>query len=241
MLIATKCAFMQQIQKAASAGYIFYTSGSVKPHKLMVLIKKFKKNYSVNQPRQKAYRERTKGKASAKFYAYIHPEDDNAFFWVLLLTEGEHGAKQSESLSNLLIKKQRIEYSYFQLIQNPSNTDKPSFTWSLKTEALLSFKDKLRKAVRKKQLRNIRKVMDDIGWLPGFSGIRKQKKEIQKLFKYEAKRYFRSLSDDKIKNLYLRQIKIKQIKYIDSFVRKAEENQRTVKEQIRISLFNKRE
>jgi len=240
MLLLTRLSFMQQIQKAATSGYVHYTTGTCLAIKLSGLVKKFQKSYEINQSRQQVYRKKLQGEASAKFFIYAHPTDKKAFFWVLMVTQGQHLAHALEDLQDLRERKTRLTYGDYQLIQKPSLKGKPSFTWSLTTAAYHYYASLIRTTLRSRHSGASQDLLKHLSVMPGFSGIRQQRKDLQKIWQGEAKRHFKDMSDRKIQNNYTRQQKIEQVIYLDSFVKKMLENDLTVTQQIKTHRENLR-
>lgn len=233
MLILTRLSFLQQIQKAATHGYVLYQLGKVVAEKLPGLVKKFEKYYEINQTRQQCYRKKLQGKASAKLYIYAHPDDKQSFFWVLMLTDGAHLAKELEKLKDLRIKSTRLQYGDYQLIQKPSQIGKPSFTWSLTSDAMHFYTSEIRRLIRSRNLGEIRIFQKHLAVMAGFSGVRSQKKVLQKIFTTEAKRHFAVVADDKIPNQYTRQRKTETVIYLEAFIKKMIAADLTVMQQLK--------
>ncbi|MBE0471862.1 MAG: hypothetical protein IBX55_20425 [Methyloprofundus sp.] len=233
MLLLTRLSFMQQIQKAASSGYVYYTTGTCPAIKLPGLVKKFEKAYQVNETRQQVYRKKRKGDASAKFFVYAHPTDKTVFFWVLMVTQGQHLAHALEYLHDLRARKSRLIYGDYQLIQKPSSLGRPSFTWSLTTDAYHYYASLIRITLRSHHSGAAQDLLKHLSVMPGFSGVRQQRKDLQKVWQGEAKRHYKSLEDRKIQNAYTRQQKVEQVIYLDGFVNKMLENDLTVTQQIK--------
>lgn len=240
MLILTRLSFMQQTQKAATSGYVYYTTGTCPAIKLPGLVKKFEKSYQVNQTRQQVYRKKQKGDASAKFFVYAHPTDKTAFFWVLMLTQGQHLAHALEDLHDLRARKSRLSYGDYQLIQKPSSKGKPAFTWSLTTDAYHYYASLIRKTLRSHHAGAAQDLMKHLSVMPGFSGVRKQRKDLQKIWQGEARRHFKTLEERKIQNAYTRQQKVEQVISIEGFIKKMLENDLTVTQQLKTHRENLR-
>lgn len=237
MLITTRLSFLQQIQKAAISGYFFYTTGSIEIEKLPNLIKKFEKLYQINQTRQQAYTKRLKGLSSAKFYCYADeaPNKETNVFWVLLFTAGKTEAQHNENLKDLRLKKQRFEYSDYQLIQKPRLDGKQKFTFHLKTDSLEYYQQQIRKVVRNKNFSQLNNLIQHINLMPGFAGVRSQKKKLQSILKGEIKKYLSpqdQIKVPKMTNFYHRQQKLQHIKRLNQFIKQMLENDRTVKQQL---------
>lgn len=240
MLLLTRLSFMQQIQKAATSGYVYYITGTCTAIKLPGLVKKFEKYYQINQTRQQVYRKKQKGDASAKFFIYAHTTDKTAFFWVLMVTQGQHLSHEIEKLQNLTERKTRLIYGDYQLIQKPSSKGKPSFTWSLTTDAFHYYSSLIRNTLRSHNSGAANDLLKHLSLMPGFVGIRQQRKDLQKIWQCEAKRHFKTLGDRKIQNNYTRQQKVEQVIYLEGFIKKMLENDLTVTQQIKTHRENLR-
>lgn len=235
MLITTRTAFLQQIQKSATNGYIFYTSGEIQASKLPKLTKKFADEYDTNLNRQKAYRRKKKGLGNAKFYVFASSVDNpTCFFWVLMITKGKHPAHQQEQLISLLERKSRLKYLNFELVKQPSTTGRTSFTWRLDKEAFFFLKEAVEKAVRSKNLNKVRQTAQSLNYLPGFAGIRAQRFKLIGVLKSEARRNFKKALEVEIPNFFTRQVKVYSVIYLDAFIRKLEASDRTILEQLHI-------
>lgn len=238
MLITTRLSFLQQVQKAAISGYYRYTTGSTEIEKLPNLIKKFEKLYQINQTRQQAYTKRLKGLSSAKFYCYADetPNKETNVFWVLLFTQGKTSASENEQLRDLRIKKERFEYSDYQLIQKPRTDGKQKFTFQIKTDSLNYYQDKIRNLVRNKRFSELNHLIQHINLMPGFSGVRNQKKKLQSILKGEIKKHLSSQDQirvPKMTNFYHRQQPLQSIKRLIVFIKQMNDNDRSVKQQLR--------
>lgn len=237
MLITTRLSFLQQIQKAAISGYFYYTTGSIEIEKLPNLIKKFERLYQINQTRQQAYSKRLKGLSSAKFYCYADevPNKETNVFWALLFTQGKTAARENELLKDLRIKKERFEYSDYQLVQKPRSDGKQKFTFRLKTDSLEYYHQQIRKVVRNKNLSQLNNLIQHINLMPGFAGVRSQKKKLQSILKGELKKHLNpqdQIKVQKMTNFYHRQQKLQHIKRLNLFITQMLENDRTIKQQL---------
>ena len=241
MLILTRQSFLQNIQKAAIAGHFFWISGDVPVEKLPNFIDKMEKAYQPNKTRQAAYYDRKNGKASAKLFVYASPENERAFRYVLMLTEGEHLAHKLEKLKNLKNRAERVVYGDFHLVMKPNQKNgKPLFTWALKPDGLNRSKEDIRKTVRSRNQGAIEHLIKHLGLMPGFSGVRLQKKELQSVLNGELKRNKIALKSTKITNLYLRQVKTEKVAYIASFCEKLANSDNTVLQQLKAHRDNAR-
>lgn len=245
MLITRRISFLQSIQKAATNGYFFYTSGKVQANKLPRFMNKIQKTYHPNESNQQCWRRKKQGLGNAKFYVYPCETDASglSFYWILMLTEGKHIAKEQESLKDLRCRKDRLVFSNYQLIQKPNLNGKESFTFKLTGEAFDYYLDNLRKAVRSKQGFRIAHWKNQIEQLSGFAGVRLQRKQVIKHYRAEIKKAFKLEEAGellKFNNWYSRQVPVDSVKNIDVFVKNMLENNLTAKQQLKKYFENKR-
>lgn len=234
MLITRRISFLQAIQKAAFNGYVHYTTGRVSVEKFPAFVKKINEQYQPNLTSQQNYRRKLKGLARAKFYCYPDEQDPSGLmiFFVIMITKGQHPAFELEQLQDLRLKKSRLIYSDYELIQKPSRDKQLHFTFKLTTEAYSYYLEKLRHAVRSKRQSAIALAIKHISNLSGFSGVRQQKKRLNRHYQGELKRSFNQeqyVTTDwpKLINLYARQFKVEQVKNVRLFCRKVIQTQRS--------------
>jgi len=243
MLFINKFAFMQAIQTAANYGYYHYIHGSITIDKLPTLTKKFHQLYNPNQPRYKAARERAKGNATFKFFAAIS-SNPNLIEWILMFTNGQNHPK-NEKISTIDTKKQRYLYLPFILIKTPLKSNgRSSFTWKIEESYFKGYEIQIKDTVRNLKIGQIEHLIDNLSkYLPGFSGIRKQKTELNKLLRKEIRRQGKSLEalrKAKIDNWTLRRIPWEQVTNIKAFANNCERYGRTPAEQMAIYKKNRR-
>lgn len=244
MLMTTRLSFLQQVQKSAISGYFYHTSIILDIEKLPSLIKKFSAKYQINQTRQQAYRKRQKGEASAKFFCYADETNmmGTKVFCVLMFTQGQTSADKDEQLKDLRIKKQRFQYSDYQLIQKPRPDGKQRFTFQIAHESFSYYQDKLRKSIRNKNVYEINKQITHLSLMPGFATIRKQKKSLNSLIKGELNKNLKPIEKDKVNkmtNFYHRQQKADHVIRLAFFIQQMQTRDLTVKAQLKIYRDNK--
>ena len=236
MLITTRLSFLQSIQKSAMAGYYFYTTGTVSIEKLPNLIKKLSHKYRVNQTRQQAYRMRNRGEATAKLFCYADDEDGEKAFFVLMFTKGKTPATEQENLKDLRLRKERFEYSDYQLVKKPSETGKQKFTFQLSPEASVYYQERIRQVVRRRNTSEINSLITHLNTMPGFSGIRIQKKKLRSILHGELKRALSPEQRQKIikmTNFYHRQQKRDTVKRLAVFIKEMKKHQRIILQQLK--------
>lgn len=245
MLITTRLVFLQQIQKVAVSGYCYYTTGTISIARLPDLIKKFERHYQINQTRQQAYLKRQHGQASAKFYCYAADGGHlgQKVFWVLLFTQGRTSAQDNEMLYDLRLKKQRFQYSDYQLIQKPRADGKQRYTFKLSANSVNYYQAELRQAIRNHNLSKLNQIIQHLNLMPGFRELRKQKTQLKKIIQGEAKRHLKAEQRSMIltmTNIYHRQQELEIVKRISVFIQNMAKNNRTVKHQLKVYRGNNR-
>lgn len=224
MLITRRISFLQSIQKAASNGYFYYTAGRVSVEKFPAFFKKINEAYQPNQPRHYNYRKKQKGEARVKFFCYPDEYDPSGLniFFVIMVTGGTHIVHELEPLQDLRVRKSRLRFSDYVLVQKPGSLTH-RFTFKLSEEAYSFYLAKLRQAVRSKSKSNIAQIVKKISNLSGFSGVRQQKKQLRKHYQGELKKSFGLTVSHEwpdILNLYARQFKVDCVKNVNLFCQK---------------------
>ena len=243
VFLINKFSFMQAVQTAANSGYSYYINGSVSIKKLPALTKKFHEKYATNQPRYQASRDRAKGLATFKFFAAISA-DPNRIEWILMFTHGKNHPV-NEKIKLIGERKSRYLYIPFTLIKSPPKSNgRSSFTWKIEESYFRGYEIQIKDTVRSLNKGKIEHLAENLSkYLPGFSGIRKQKTQLNKLLKKEIGRHgkaLESLQNLKIDNWTLRRISWEQVININAFAKNCEQYDRTPAEQMAIYKKNKR-
>jgi len=137
---------------------------------------KFDKVYDIETPQRTKARRRERGQANAVFFAhptYIRP----SFAWWLLLTDGEHPAREAEkSIKDVRDRRQRLVFQEnYEALVLPAQGAVPRWTWRLTHGFETHLRQAITEAVRHRQdARAIRDVIHTYHGLPGFRGIRHQ-------------------------------------------------------------------
>lgn len=217
-LYVKKSAFMQACVDAARHAP-FYLSGEVELDKVAGFYEKMKRKYHLDLPKMEAMRLRKKGEASCRLLLYKYPlhfgrppiedgipsmpEMNTKCFWVLYASEGKHPLGEEVRDAWLSVKKQRLQFMQFELVQvtkpryelspeqiamgkKPSPArSAPSWTWRFTKEAY----SELRNTAITYILRGgIEGFLRQQVMVPGFSGTREQLKRLYALVRTEWKR-----------------------------------------------------
>lgn len=245
MLILTRLGFLQQIQRLAVNGYYFYKIGVIPANKLPAAMRAFKEKYAVNPTSQQAWRAKLKGKASAHLLVYpnIDEYQSQDFMCVLMVSEGEHPAHTSESLSNLRLRRERLSVFGYELVQKPNPRAGLSFTFRLNATVFNSLQSRLIQAVRRKNLTEVADVVREINFLTPFNGVKQQKRLLRELLLSEYEHRFSwefplDREDLQIKLNFSKAVKVESVKNIASFVEKMQRQQLSALEMLKVHKRN---
>lgn len=171
-----KTSVMQAMQSAVARGYTWHVSGVVSAEKLLALEEKFAERYDIGLSRWQRCRQRQKGAAGVRFFAY--PEQGTTrFLWWLLFTDGENAAFQREHGRRQVSDKYgRLSWgTEFELAQLPSLKAKPTWSWRMTRERVQEWQGEIQAAIRTTRSDDaIKAVMARLVRLPGFKGVRQQ-------------------------------------------------------------------
>ena len=184
-----KSGTMQQIQLLAGRGYVHHFEGEVSAAKAQRLVDRFSDRYDIAASRGVRYRRRKAGQANASLVMHpVHATMD--FQWIVLLTDGEHVAWESEHPWRLDDKRHRIEFDHrFELIQLRSKGGGLRWTWRLTQAAFDDIAASIRVAIRhRSDERDILRISRSLYAFPGFRGVRQQIYGLTKLVLREWER-----------------------------------------------------
>lgn len=115
-VIRYKTLLMQRLLDAVRHGYHHYTSGQVPAEKALAFCQKFAERYDVALNRdQRAYRKRL-GKGNARL-VLADLAKSGVLHWFLLVSEGDHPARQQEPLRDALDSSTRIRVDDYELLR----------------------------------------------------------------------------------------------------------------------------
>lgn len=245
MLILTRLGFLQQIQRLAVNGYYFYKIGVIPADKFPAAMKAFREKYSVNPTSQQAWRAKLKGKASAHLLVYpnIDEYQSQDFLCVLMVSEGEHPAHTSESLSDLRLRRDRLSVFGYELVQKPNPRAGLSFTFRLTATVFNAFQSRLIQAIRRKNLTAAADVVREINYLTPFNGVKQQKRLLREVLVNEYEHRFAwefpiDRKDLQIKLNFSKSVKVESVKNIASFVDKMQRQQLSALEMLKVHKKN---
>ncbi|HID03306.1 MAG TPA: hypothetical protein EYP18_08875 [Desulfobacterales bacterium] len=203
-IYVSKTVLMQRLSDHARRGYLYYTFGVISADKFPKVACKFQKLYSVDQSPAMQSKRRKQGKAVFRVFYYTPSGPDAVpemiHFW-LLRTDGElpnENAKR-EKWKHVLHDRITIGFSEYELEMvrmARKERAEPSFTWRV---CLPLFREKKRRiALKTRRKDDLRRELFLLEKLPGFSEVRKQKKELYQAIEEAWKRVRRKKEEDEL-------------------------------------------
>ena len=182
-----KTVFMQRLADYVRLGYGHYVLGEVQPSRAWPLAMKFRRLYEVHLHRNHRARARANGEGSA--YALWWQPHADAVVFVLLLTPGQHAARQLEKLRDATARDTRLALGDYELVQRPrEGKARPAWTWRLTEIAYAGWRARVLEVVRGGNDFVVKQLVEDITSTPGFAGVREQVKKLKALFQAEWRR-----------------------------------------------------
>jgi len=186
-----KTDFMKAIQNAVARGYTRYCSGSTTAKKALVMAYKFEdRGYGISMTTQQKWRAKKAGKATSTLISLAVGEKVS---WFLLVTAGEGIVEQVENLRDAKSKKERIEFTGYELVVQPRPKDKAAWTWRMTQATKNEWAERIGNAVR---VRNddseIRQCLWSLARVPGFAQSRRDAFKLFRGMQGDYKRIKRS-------------------------------------------------
>lgn len=182
-----KTVFMQRLADFVRLGYRHYVLGEVRPDRAWALASKFRRLYEVHLHRNQRARARANGEGSA-YVLWWQPHAESVVF-ALLLTPGQHAARQLEKLVDAADRDGRLTLGDYELVQRPRDGKAaPAWTWRLTEEAYEGWRARVLEVVRGGNDFVVQQLITDLTSTPGFAGVREQVKKLKALFRAEWSR-----------------------------------------------------
>lgn len=175
---------MRQIILLLSRGNHRYVSGRESLKNAPLLVAKHTA-YGAFYSDQKRWRNRKKGIAGVHVI-YLLDEENERFFWWLLVGEGDGLVVDNEKLSDANKRKDRISFAGYECVKVPKkkpkvepekrrkSTSQTRWTWQISKEKYEEIEAEIITAIRKKDFSAMRQWDYSLRRMPSFSGVRKQ-------------------------------------------------------------------
>jgi len=163
-------AFLQSLRDYVNHGYTYWTKGTIKTLKAEQLSVKFNERYGVFAPRQKRDYNRKLGRANC--YLLMYPQvGGDMIDWILIATKGEGRIHLDEKLffHHSGRNTERIYWRHYEIVNLNDR-----LTWRLRANELDEWEKKIVSAARKKDISDLKQVIDILDNFPMFTGVRKQ-------------------------------------------------------------------
>jgi len=201
-IYVSKTIVMQRLADLASRGYLHYVAGEVPAEKFSKLAHKFRVLYRVDQSHAMQSKRRKQGQAVFRVFYYSPGGPDQPpskiSFW-LVRTDGEFPNENAsrEKWRSVLHDRVTMDFADYDLEMvrmARKGRSRPSFTWRV---PLPLFREKKRRiALKTRRKDDLRRELFLLEKLPGFSEVRKQKKELYEAIEEAWKRVRRRSEDD---------------------------------------------
>jgi len=190
-IFTTKSDVMTHLIRMARYEYYFCTSGCCTPIQARKLAYKYTDRYEIDRPSHTRIRRKKAGISNS--FMVMWKESKTKVHWWLLATEGEGFIHDLESLKDLRVAKERITLTGYEMVRTPRKDIEHRWSWRMTTETVNYWKNRIRKAIRHKNEKELRQAIFSLRRVPGFSEIRKNG---LMLFKFAKEEYKRAYNND---------------------------------------------
>jgi len=184
---SSRAACMRILLEIVERGSCYWASGTVSPDKATALAEKFALLYGtdVGASRRSALRARHRAASQVLFW----PRSPTCLEWWLLVSEGDGVVHEREKLKNAGRTGERLTFlDQFRLVRRQREREKGGgrrWTWVLAPEAFERHLHTVRELSRShgsdsRITDRLDRYLNQLRALPGFAGIREQKKELQR-------------------------------------------------------------
>jgi len=156
----------------------------------------------VGEHRNVRARRRVRGQAAAVMLFYVPPrslsryvsddldtDDEPQIGWTVLVTDGVHPARRSESMRDATEESQRLTLGAFQLLQRTrKGQSTPAWTWSMTRTVVAGLRERVIRSARGDLHEPVTRVLAELYAVPGFAGVRSQVGHIVGLYRSEWRR-----------------------------------------------------
>lgn len=150
LVIRYKTLLMQRLLDSVRHGYCHYTAAQVPAEKALAFCQKFAERYEVALNRdQRAYRKRL-GKGNARLIL-ADLAKNGTLHWFLLVSDGDHPARQMEPLRDALESSTRIRVDDYELLRLPRDRNHGGgvrLTWRMTNQRFDTWRAAVRQLAR---------------------------------------------------------------------------------------------
>ena len=223
IVFTSRQTFMQRAADYIRTGHVHWTSDIVVPDRMHKLVRKFAQVYGVGLDRNRRFRAKQLGEASAVLLLAFASTARTHIQWVLLVTLGDHPAHQLERLRDATTREGRLHLYDYELVhltkrasgrrKYPDSTSdaggpgattdraeiRPAagrvvLTWRMRPDVYETWRQRALAAARGRNDYEVRALLRELYHAPGFFGIRQQVGRVVALLRREFRRRHGSLA-----------------------------------------------
>lgn len=183
--VHTLTSAMARIQRLVARGFFHHVSGVLRLDTVERVMTKLDTAYGLSESEAASLRRLRHGEARARITLWPEPE---GLAFVVTATEGIGTVHEREHLSDARDGRSRIRIRRYELVQLPRRGDVPRWTWRLDLDYFRGLSKDSARYARREHPGQAQRVIDMMAVLPGFSGVRTQKKQMYRMLRDEAKR-----------------------------------------------------
>jgi hypothetical protein len=184
-VFTNKIAFMQRLSDYVRTGHQAYISGLTAAEKMVATFDKLAAAHPIFDDRLQAFRAREQGLPTGRLLMWL-PEKGDQIHWFLLVHGRLEQLDPNEKWRHAEDPHNRIALTGYELIrERKPGLKKPSWTWKYKSDRYQDLRDSIVMAIRSNRDQDLKILIEKLSGTAGFSGSRKQAKDLIALIKSE--------------------------------------------------------
>lgn len=184
-VFTNKVAFMQRLADYVRTGHQAYISGLTATEKMVATFDKLAFAHPIFDDRLKAFRARENGLPTGRLLMWL-PDQGDHIHWFLLIHGSSDQLSPSEKWRHAEDPHARINLTGYELVrERKPESKKPSWTWRYKSDRYQDLRDSIVMAIRSNRDQDLKVLISKLSGTAGFSGSRKQAKDLLALIKSE--------------------------------------------------------
>ena len=184
-VFTNKAAFMQRLADYVRTGHQAYIGGLTDAEKMVSTFDKLAAAHPIYDDRLKAFRAREQGLPTGRLLMWL-PEKGDQIHWFLLIHGREDQLSPAEKWRHAEDPHNRISLTGYELLRETKpDQKKPSWTWKYRSDRYQDLRDSIVMAIRSNRDQDLKVLIEKLSGTAGFSGSRKQAKDLLSLLKTE--------------------------------------------------------
>ena len=187
LVIVHRSSLLQAVGDRVRLGYRHYCTGTVSAERASSWARKACRYYAVDLDRNRRARAKKRGEGCA--YLLFHEITPGMLTWVLLVSPGDHPARQLEQLRDALDPAQRLQLFGYEFVRlTKESIERPVWTWRMSSDTYEALRANIIDTVRRGDTRAVRQLIVSLYRRVGFRGVRSQVGKAAALLRGEWKR-----------------------------------------------------